>query len=110
MIQSLTKTQNTIAADVARGYSEKEIADRNCVSPHTVHNHLANIRKKLAVRSVVDIAREFILSLEEPKKFFSITILLAIQSITILGNLNVDMRRPNTSRPTVVRVVRKNKN
>lgn len=107
MIQQLTKTQNKIAADVARGYSEKEIADRNCVSTHTVHAHLANIRKKLMVRSVVDITRVFILSLEEPKKFFTVLVLTGIQALTIVGGLDVDMRRQARTHSKVVKVSRK---
>ena len=32
---------------VADGLSDREIAERLIVSPHTVHRHLANIRAKL---------------------------------------------------------------
>ncbi len=32
---------------VAEGLSEREIAERLVVSPHTVHRHVANIRHKL---------------------------------------------------------------
>ncbi len=32
---------------VADGLSDREIADRLILSPHTVHRHVANVRKKL---------------------------------------------------------------
>ena len=32
---------------VAEGLSDKEIAERLVLSPHTVHRHVANVRTKL---------------------------------------------------------------
>jgi DNA-binding CsgD family transcriptional regulator len=32
---------------VANGLSEREVADRLFISPHTAHRHLSNIRLKL---------------------------------------------------------------
>ena len=36
---------------VARGLSDREIAERIVVSQHTVHRHVANIRRKLGSNS-----------------------------------------------------------
>jgi DNA-binding CsgD family transcriptional regulator len=34
---------------VASGLSDREIADRLVLSPHTVHRHVANVRTKLGL-------------------------------------------------------------
>ena len=36
---------------VAEGLSDGEIAERLVLSPHTVHRHVANIRRKLGLHS-----------------------------------------------------------
>jgi pimeloyl-ACP methyl ester carboxylesterase len=44
---SLSKREQEILACVARGLSDREIADQLVLSTHTVHRHVANIRRKL---------------------------------------------------------------
>jgi pimeloyl-ACP methyl ester carboxylesterase/DNA-binding CsgD family transcriptional regulator len=44
---SLSKREREILACVARGLSDREIADHLVLSTHTVHRHVANIRRKL---------------------------------------------------------------
>ena len=44
---SLSKREREILACVARGLSDREIADQLVLSTHTVHRHVANIRRKL---------------------------------------------------------------
>ncbi|TRW89072.1 alpha/beta fold hydrolase [Mycolicibacterium sp. 018/SC-01/001] len=43
----LSTREREILGCVARGLSDREIADRLSISPHTVHRHVANIRHKL---------------------------------------------------------------
>jgi pimeloyl-ACP methyl ester carboxylesterase/DNA-binding CsgD family transcriptional regulator len=45
----LTPRETEILALVASGLSDREIADRLVLSPHTVHRHIANVRTKLAL-------------------------------------------------------------
>jgi DNA-binding NarL/FixJ family response regulator len=45
----LTQRENEILARVAVGATNEEIADRLCISPHTVKTHLYNIFKKISV-------------------------------------------------------------
>lgn len=40
----LSNTEYRVAEFVAKGFSEKEIADKMFISPHTVHNHTYRIR------------------------------------------------------------------
>ena len=43
----LSDREQEIIACVARGLSDREIAEQLVLSPHTVHRHVANIRRKL---------------------------------------------------------------
>lgn len=47
----LSRREREVLALVARGLSEREIAEQLVLSPHTVHRHVANIRHKLGRRS-----------------------------------------------------------
>lgn len=106
---NLTKTEYKIAGLVAEGYSEKEIASKIYVSPKTVHNHTYNIRKKLNARSAVDVARTFILNLDNPKQYFSALMFLIIQCFMMYNTIDIDVRRTPTQRiARVTRTARKN--
>ena len=43
----LSDREREILACVARGLGDREIAEQLVLSPHTVHRHVANIRRKL---------------------------------------------------------------
>ena len=45
----LTKRETEVLTLVASGLSDREIADRLVLSPHTVHRHVANVRTKLGL-------------------------------------------------------------
>jgi len=47
----LSRREREVLACVARGLSDREIADHLVLSTHTVHRHVANIRRKLGRRS-----------------------------------------------------------
>jgi pimeloyl-ACP methyl ester carboxylesterase/DNA-binding CsgD family transcriptional regulator len=47
----LTKRETEILTLVASGLSDREIAERLVLSPHTVHRHVANVRTKLNLPS-----------------------------------------------------------
>ncbi|MDD2196188.1 MAG: LuxR C-terminal-related transcriptional regulator [Bacteroidales bacterium] len=50
--QVLTEREAQILRDVALGLSNKGIADKNFISPHTVITHRKNITKKLGIKTV----------------------------------------------------------
>jgi DNA-binding CsgD family transcriptional regulator len=54
---SLSETECRIAHLVARGHSNKEIAERLYMSHRTVGSHLYRIFPKLGLRSRVELAR-----------------------------------------------------
>jgi DNA-binding CsgD family transcriptional regulator len=45
----LTQREMEVLRLVAKGLSEREVADKLFISPHTAHRHLSNIRLKLNV-------------------------------------------------------------
>ena len=54
---SLTESERQVADLVARGHSNKEIAERLYMSHRTVGSHLYRIFPKLGLRSRVELAR-----------------------------------------------------
>jgi DNA-binding CsgD family transcriptional regulator len=54
---SLTDTERDIAALVARGLTNPQVAGRMFISPHTVKFHLAQVFRKLHIGSRVELAR-----------------------------------------------------
>lgn len=50
--QVLTEREAQILKDVALGLANKEIAEKNFISPHTVITHRKNITKKLGIKTV----------------------------------------------------------
>lgn len=89
----LSKAEYRVAEQVARGYSEKEIADRLFLSYRTIRTHTYNIRKKWNARSAVDVARIFILRLEDPKTFFASLVFLLIQLHITFTTPQVELRK-----------------
>ena len=98
-INVLSARELHIAEKVSLGLSEKEIADQLFISPLTVHNHTYNIRKKLNARCAVDIARKYILSLDNPKRYFAAIGMAVIQLFIIINLQSMELRRP--ARPSV---------
>jgi len=108
--KQITNREEEIMLEVTKGYTFKEIANRLFISTHTVETHVKNIKKKTGARSNVDIARIFILSLDEPKQFFrtiAATFFLGLQIFICTDNYNIDMRRANNSfKPRTFKIYR----
>jgi DNA-binding CsgD family transcriptional regulator len=54
---AMTDSETAVARLVAEGLTNREVAERLFISPHTVGGHLRNIFTKLGVRSRVELAR-----------------------------------------------------
>lgn len=58
----LSARESAIVRSIGQGLSYKEIAERYCISPHTVHTHIKNIYEKLQAngrRDALQRARKF---------------------------------------------------
>lgn len=55
-LADLTPQEAAVAALVGRGLTNQQIANRLCISPHTVNYHLRQIFRKLAIPSRVHLA------------------------------------------------------
>lgn len=91
-MQSLTKTEIRIVHFIALGFSEKEIAEMLYIEPSTVHTHSRNARRKTDSRNAVDLARKYILSLDDPKKILIGILFLFIELFNIVGFDTNDVR------------------
>ena len=54
---ALTTSERTVARLVAEGLTNREVAERLFVSPHTVNSHLRHVFSKLGINSRVELAR-----------------------------------------------------
>ena len=93
-MNQLTKTETKIAHHIAKGYVFKEIADKLCVSTHTIHTHTKNIRKKLNARNIADITRIYILSLDNPKQVLYALVFAVMQITMVLSSTDFEARKP----------------
>lgn len=59
-LENLSDRETEILALLAKGYQDKEIADRLFLSVKTVHTHLRNIYQKLQVRSRTEAVLKFL--------------------------------------------------
>lgn len=81
---------------LASGLSEKEIADRLCISRHTVDNHLRNIRERFGLHKNTEIILLYIAHLNH--KPFSLSNIKQYGLEVILVLINVctytDLKKP----------------
>lgn len=86
-----TGREHQIADLLARGLSEKEIADELCISPATVNNHTRNMRDKFHVNKNTELILAYIadvnhkkFSLHEIRKF-GVSIILILINICLFN-------------------------
>src|SRR5690606_10276647 len=52
---SLSERETQIVKLLARGQTNKQVAEKLIISPHTVHTYRKNIMKKIGVRSISEL-------------------------------------------------------
>jgi DNA-binding NarL/FixJ family response regulator len=60
VIENLSERESEILACVAKGYRDKEVAEKFFISSETVRKHLRNIYQKLHVRSRTEAVVKFL--------------------------------------------------
>lgn len=55
-MHTLTRREAEILALIGQGFTTKQIADRLCISCHTVSNHRKHICRKIGVSSTAELA------------------------------------------------------
>lgn len=68
---SISDREKQVIKLISSGLSEKEIADRLCISHKTVRNHMDNIHRKLGLNKNIEILAYYIATLRNKK--FSIS-------------------------------------
>ena len=60
LLQTLSEAQRRVTLLLLEGMSEKEVASRLRLSPHTVHNHIKEIYRRLEVNSRAELLALFL--------------------------------------------------
>lgn len=104
MVEEFTDRENEIAEHLCLGKSQKMIAADLYIDPDTVHAHLRNMRKKIGGHTAIDIVREYILSIKDPKQYFAALIMLVLQFAIIFTNIVMDARAIRTPRLSKIEI------
>lgn len=83
---SFSPAELSVVEQLARGYSEKEIAERLKVSYHTVNNHLRNIRERHNIQKNTEVILLYATFLSKKKISFKEVKELGFSVLFILVN------------------------
>lgn len=92
---SFSKAELAVVEQLARGYSEKEIANKLNVSYHTVNNHLRNIRERHGIQKNTEVIILYVTYLSNKKvsfkmiKEYGLSILFIF--IHVCGNTQIEV-------------------
>lgn len=84
---SFSPSEMRVAELLARGLSEKEVADKLCISPSTVNNHTRNIRERNGLSKNSEIILLYIAT--QNKKPFNLKTIKELGVSAILIMLNI---------------------
>lgn len=76
-----------VVEQLARGYSEKEIADKLNISYHTVNSHLRNIRERHDIQKNTEIIILYMTFLSKKKLSFKEVKELGVSILFVLVNV-----------------------
>ena len=98
MIKALTIRENEVVAEVAKDFTIKEVASNLFISPYTVDSHIKTAKRKTNTKTLSGLTRLFVMSLENPKQFFKISVAIVFLSIQAFSIASVDIenyRKPS---------------
>lgn len=101
-VNRLSPREYEVNTLIAKGLEAKQIAAKLFLSVDTVRTHIKSIKRKTGARNIADLTRNFVLSLDNPKKFFAAIMAVMLQCGIIAYESSNDLRR----RPTVRRISR----
>lgn len=82
-----SQAELSVVEQLARGYSEKEIADKLHLSYHTVNNHLRNIRERHGIQKNTEIIILYAAHLSKKKISLSAIKEMGLSILFILINV-----------------------
>lgn len=91
MIKALSHRENQIVADLSKGYTVKEIAVRNFISPYTVDTHLKKSKRKTGARTLAHLSAIWV-------KNSLAVLFLGIQILICISDNDIDLRRPSRTK------------
>lgn len=84
---SFSPAELAVVEQLARGYSEKEIADKLNLSYHTVNGHLRNIRERHAIQKNTEIIILYMTFLSKKKLSLKEVKELGVSILFVLVNV-----------------------
>lgn len=107
----LSKREEDMVQDLLKGLASKEIADRNCISTHTVNTHFKSIKVKLNAKNNVEVAVKYLAAMDNVGAYLkSLAVALlffGIQGGIICSGYDDDLRRPTRRINRTTRIVKK---
>lgn len=90
----LSKRETEILDLICDGTPNKQIADKLCISDHTVRNTKVRMMRRNNAFNVAHLVRLYILSMDNPKQYFITAVLLAVHVLSIAVNPGQELRKP----------------
>lgn len=102
MIDQLSIRENQMIEELSNGFTIKEIAERNFISPYTVDTHIKKSKRKTGARTLAHLSAIWVKS--TIAVFF-----IAVQFFIAAIENDVEMRKPSRARYKTTRIIRARK-
>lgn len=107
----LSKREEDMVQDLLKGLASKEIADRNCISPHTVNTHFKSIKVKLNAKNNVEVAVKYLAAMDNVAQYLKnlaiVLLFFGIQGGIITSSYDDELRRPTRRMTRTTKIVKR---